>query len=131
MTETERMKSFCDRYGYVLDDTFVYDKTFQTRLITSKEWRELRHKIFNRYKGLDIFLYSVNGVNEDAYILHHIVPVKDNPLLMFDESNLIPLSNRTHALIHIAYTKSAVEKALLQEAQRRALSQTRKAGVAV
>lgn len=131
MTENERMKSFCDRYGYVLDDTFVYDKLFQTRLITSKEWKDLRHKIFDRYKGVDVFLYTVDGVDEDAYILHHIIPVKDNPLLMFDENNLIPVSNRTHALIHIGYTKSAVEKALLQEAQRRALYQVQKVGVAV
>lgn len=122
-SHTELLKDFCKRYRYDIKrlDSIVIDKKFTQRLSGYFGWKALRQDIFKRFYGLDVLRFVRDIETDDAYSLHHIIPVKDNPLLMFDERNLIPLSNSMHAKVHIAYTLSAYQKENMQKQLKSAL----------
>lgn len=122
-SHTELLKDFCKRYGYDIKrlDSIVIDKKFTRRLSGYFGWKALRQELFERFYGLDVFRFVRDIETDDAYSLHHIVPVKDNPYLMFDERNLIPLSNSVHAKVHIAYALSDYQKEKTQKQLKSAL----------
>lgn len=122
-SHTELLTDFCMRYGYDIAtlDKIPFDLRFKRRLGGYQGWKALRQDIFERFGYKDVLRYARDFEEEDAYILHHIIPVRDNPYLMFDERNLIPLSNSTHAKVHIAYTESDYVKERTQKQLKSAL----------
>lgn len=71
----------------------------------SKQWKKLREFISVKYKGLCLWSYYIDEsiILADAY--HHIVPIKDDWNKRLDIYNIIPLSNRSHNMIHDMYKK--------------------------
>ena len=122
-SHTELLTDFCMRYGYDIAtlDKITIDLRFKRRISGYQGWKALRQDIFERFGCKDVLRYSRDFEEEDAYILHHIIPVRDNPYLMFDERNLIPLSPSTHAKVHIAYTESDYVKERTQKQLKSAL----------
>ena len=83
---------------------FRRDKREQS-FYNSKQWKMLRDFIAVKYKGLCIWSYLIEDNIVSADVNHHIVPVKDDWSKRLDIYNIIPLSNRTHNMIHELYKK--------------------------
>jgi 5-methylcytosine-specific restriction endonuclease McrA len=76
------------------------------------------------YDGLDVLAMN-EGRIVPADTVHHIIPVKDDPSLFWDPSNLLPVSRESHAYIHSKYDESATAKndmILLLQSLRKPLS---------
>ena len=52
--------------------------------------------IKNKYNGLDFYELKVNNRIVKSKVVHHIIPMNDDPSRKFDEANLILLSIETH-----------------------------------
>ena len=81
----------------------------------TSEWDIKRTKIKNKFKGLDIYSYYINGVTEYGKIVHHIVEVKEDWSKRLDDDNLILLTDSNHKKIHKMMLKSSKDKIYIQE----------------
>jgi 5-methylcytosine-specific restriction enzyme A len=63
----------------------------------SKAWDFVRTKVYEREKGYcqrcSLFVFGRN-----AHV-HHIIPVKENPLLKLEENNLMLLCSKCHTIV--------------------------------
>lgn len=108
-SELIRIPTFMDRYKYlkldgiVGDSTFGFDRYINQSFYTSSVWRQLRSKIIVRDEGCDLAIPD-RPIAKTIFI-HHINPItlemfeEDDPLL-YDEDNLVCVSNDTHSAIH-------------------------------
>lgn len=109
-TELSRLKTFEERYEYLrLDgqvgkDTFGFDRIFNQRFYTSKEWRALRDFVIVRDNGCDLGIEG-HEIYGQKIIIHHMNPitiddiVKPSEYLMNPEY-LITTIHNTHNAIH-------------------------------
>lgn len=108
-SELRRLNTFEERFDYlslhssVGSSTFGFERWMNQAFYTSREWRDLRHKIIARDEGMDL---GVPGYEiYDKIIIHHIVPMTPedfeagNPL-MLEPDNLITTTHNTHNAIH-------------------------------
>lgn len=65
----------------------------------SRTWQKKRNEIVNRDNN-ECERCKGKGKYSKAECVHHIVPVKENPYLALEESNLISLCNDCHNLEH-------------------------------
>lgn len=72
----------------------------------SKEWESVRAAVIDMDDGIDVYLYMTQGIIEAADTVHHIVPLREGWDKRADVSNLISLSNRTHAEIEEKYKRN-------------------------
>jgi 5-methylcytosine-specific restriction endonuclease McrA len=75
----------------------------------SDEWIKTREFILNRFNYIDIYAYYVEGKILVANTVHHIIELNDDWNKRLDLSNLIPLSDSSHNIIHVAYKTNKVE----------------------
>jgi hypothetical protein len=87
-----------------------YDKTIRQGrdkiyhdFYQSKEWQITREIVLNKYNGIDVYAYYVEGLIQYANTVHHIEEIKDDWGLRLDLYNLIPLTDSTHKKIHGLY----------------------------
>lgn len=87
-----------------------YDKTKRdkdsVKFYNSTMWKNTRAYVLDRFNYIDVYQYYINKVLVPADTVHHIVELKDNWDRRYDVSNLIPLSDSTHMMIHGEYNKS-------------------------
>jgi hypothetical protein len=108
-SELIQLPSFEERFRYlslrgqVGRETFGFDRYLNQKFYTSREWRNLRHKIIVRDNGCDM---GVDGfeIHESIYI-HHLNPmtvadVESSDPRILDPDNLISVTHRTHNAIH-------------------------------
>lgn len=94
-------------------DLYNRDKE-STKIYRDKRWGKLTQKCKSKFVGLDIYqLYKYNKIVYGE-LSHHIIEVKENKDRVFDISNLIYVSNKSHAEIHTAYKKSKEDKLAMQ-----------------
>ncbi|NFM25162.1 endonuclease [Clostridium sporogenes] len=90
-------------------DLYNRDKE-STKIYRDKHWMKLTQQCKSRFNGLDIYqLYKYDKIIYGE-LSHHIIEVKENKDRVFDISNLIYVSNKSHAEIHTAYKKSKEDK---------------------
>lgn len=77
-------------------------------------WKIKRAAILEQYHFMDALVFYQTGTIVPAEMVHHIEPLQDAPELWLRDENLIPLSNRSHALVEAAYDDPATR----QEMQR-------------
>lgn len=108
-SELRRLETFEERFEYlslrgsVGESTFGSNRWINQQFYTSREWRDLRHKIIARDYGMDL---GVDGYEIfDKIIIHHLNPITAEDLEMgnpciFDPDNLITTTHNTHNAIH-------------------------------
>lgn len=94
-------------------DLYNRDKE-STKIYRDKQWGKLTQQCKSKFNGLDIYqLYKYNKIVKGE-LSHHIKEVKEDKNRVFDISNLIYVSNKSHAEIHTAYKKSKEDKLAMQ-----------------
>lgn len=74
-----------------------------TAFYHSQEWVKLQPVILERYHGLDLWAYYDDHKIAKAEMVHHILPVRTNWSDRLSIGNLIPLSDRNHAMVEQLY----------------------------
>lgn len=92
------------RESYRMYDEKKRDKKAHAFYLSS-EWQTLRDVILKRYAGIDLYLYYTTGVIEKANTVHHIIEVNEDSGRKLDDSNLFPVTQKTHEKIHRMYQK--------------------------
>jgi len=94
--EAERQKRYDDTVRHTRDAAL---NTFYL----SKEWEAKRAYIIRLYKGIDIYAYYIKHSIETATMVHHIKPLRADWALRLLDTNLIPLSAKSHGEIEKLY----------------------------
>lgn len=94
-----------------------YDKQARNRntaaIYHDPRWLSVRNLTIATYGGLDLVMLRKHKLML-ATLVHHIIPVEDDPNRAFDVANLIPVSSKTHAKIHKIYNSGEKNKKNLQ-----------------
>jgi hypothetical protein len=110
-SEMIKLPTFEERYRYlrihgkVGMDTFGYDRVFNQRFYTSKEWRMVRNHVIARDGCCDLACPDrYIGEGEKIYI-HHLNPITITDInkkteLLLEPEFLITTVHRTHNAIH-------------------------------
>lgn len=69
----------------------------------SKEWTALHDMVKDRFHGMDAYEWCVNHCIVPGTIVHHIIPLAEDPEGCADLDNLILLSAKTHKMVHDQY----------------------------
>lgn len=80
----------------------------------SKAWKELTKLCKLKANGLDLYELETNNKVVKGTLSHHIEELQDNRDRALDISNLIWISDKTHALIHKEYNKDEQSKRKMQ-----------------
>lgn len=94
-----------------------YDKLKRNKdraaFYASPSWATLKRAAKARAYGLDeLRLYQGRMVPGD--VVHHIIPITDDPGRALDADNLICVSNQTHRYIHAQYDRGGKAKKEMQ-----------------
>lgn len=109
--ELIRLKTFEERFQYLKcpgkigEDTFGYNRWVNQKFYTSPEWRNFRNKIIVRDDGCDMALKNYKIPDGEIIHIHHINPMTIEDILnrnpkIFDENNVVCVSELTHKAIH-------------------------------
>ena len=69
----------------------------------SSQWRKLRADVLEDYQNVCLYTFYTEGRAVVANCVHHIIEIMEDDTLAYEVSNLIPLSNDKHKLIHELY----------------------------
>lgn len=115
------MKISC-RYCGIVDKPHICTRRKRTRdrtrkdnkVYDSKEYRKARKKVLETYNGICLWSLYVDGQIVKADVTHHIVEVLDDITKGKSYDNLIPLSNKSHDIVHRLYkiNKEAIQNIL-------------------
>lgn len=100
---------------------FKRDKRLQ-RFRASDEWKRIRQEVIERDEGLDQYVLHETGELKAGFSVHHIVPLSEDWSRRTDPSNLITLSDDTHASIEYKYKtkqRAALQSLLFSIVQER------------
>lgn len=100
---------------------FKRDKRLQ-RFRASDEWKRIRQEVIERDEGLDQYVLHETGELKAGFSVHHIVPLSEDWSRRTDTSNLITLSDDTHASIEYKYKtkqRAALQSLLFSIVQER------------
>lgn len=92
-------------YGTVGADIFGFDRQFNQKFYSSKEWRDVREYVFYRDRGCDLGIEGYDILAARARIIHHIEPmtledIQQGSSKLLDPNNLITTTAWTHKIIH-------------------------------
>lgn len=115
-SELCRLRTFEERYEYlrlrgdVGKETFGYDRIFNQRFYTSKEWERVRNFVITRDLGCDLGIpgYEIKGM---SIYIHHMNPITLEDIecrteILLDPEYLITTCHSTHNAIH--YGRDAI-----------------------
>lgn len=96
-----------------------YDKKYRNKenanVYSGKTWRtKVRPHIMQIYQGFDLYLMCKAHRLVNADMVHHIIEVSEDYSKRYEFSNLIPLTNKTHAFISKIYEQGGEPKRRLQ-----------------
>ncbi|MBW9154871.1 HNH endonuclease [Clostridium tagluense] len=96
-----------------------YDKFSRNKdsasFYASKPWRKVTKSCKSKFNGIDIYEYYVNKQMVYGSLSHHIIEIVEDKSKSLDISNLIYLSDSTHALVHVEYKSCEQDKKSMQE----------------
>lgn len=108
-SELIKMESFEERFRYlklngqVGMDTFGYDRVFNQRFYSSREWHNVRNQVIVRDNGCDLGVegYELYG----GIFIHHLNPIMLDDIrnatdILLNPEYLITTCHRTHNAIH-------------------------------
>jgi len=95
-SEAERQKAYDTKVRKVRDKEY-------TGFYHSPEWQRMRDYIIKRYDGIDLYAFDIDHKIVSATMVHHIVEIKESFMSRLNISNLIPLSDTSHAKINTMY----------------------------
>lgn len=83
--------------------SFGAERQLNQVLYTSKEWRDLRHRIIARDQGRELAMPGYEL--EKDIVVHHLNPITVQDVMnradsLFDPENLVCISRKYHNLIH-------------------------------
>lgn len=117
------LPTFIERFEYlklrgsVGAETFGCDRIFNQRFYNSTEWKRCRNRIIARDLGCDLGVdrYDILG----RVIIHHINPINIRDIetrsgKLFDEDNLICVSEKTHEAIHYGDSRLLVTEPVIR-----------------
>ena len=87
----------------------------------SKEWAAIHQMVKERFHGVDAYEWEVHHRIVPGTIVHHIVPLAEDPESESDPDNLILLSAKSHRKVHDLYKtdkKQYVQKMLFEICQK-------------
>lgn len=102
--------TFEERFDYLKLNGFVGDCTFggyrylNQNIYRSKRWKKVRDSVIIRDNGCDLAIDD--RIIGGRIIVHHINPLtiddlkEENTFKLFNEENLVCVSNNTHEAIH-------------------------------
>lgn len=110
-SELSRLRTFEERfdylklYGSVGVDTFGFDRIFNQRFYTSKEWRDVRDYVIVRDSGCDLGIEGREIYGRKGIIIHHLNPIRLEDIerrtdILLDPEFLITTTHNTHNAIH-------------------------------
>lgn len=103
-------RTFEERFNYLKLSGFVGDCTFggyrylNQNIYRSKRWKKVRDSVIIRDNGCDLAIED--RIIGGRIIVHHINPLtiddlkEENTFKLFNEENLVCVSNNTHEAIH-------------------------------
>ena len=108
-TELSKLKTFEDRFDYLVESGLVGDQTFGgSRFLNqdfyrSKEWKKIRDQVIIRDNGCDLAILD-RPIN-DRIIIHHMIPLRREDILyrtpfLIDPEYMICVSHQTHNALH-------------------------------
>ena len=96
-----------------------YDRTHRDKakaaLYSSADWKRLASFARQRAGYKDEYLAMYQGRLEPGSVIHHIRPLEDDMGAAYDTENLVCVSQRTHRMIHDAYSESVERKREMQK----------------
>ena len=112
MPQGERCECQRTRHG-------VYDREHRDNakaaLYYSATWKRLASFARKRAGYKDEYLATYRGRLEPGSVIHHIRPLEDDMGAAYDAENLVCVSQRTHRMIHDAYSESEERKRAMQK----------------
>lgn len=101
--------------GVVGRETFGYDRIFNQKFYTSKEWRNFRNYIIDRDNGCDLGIKDHEIADGVQIFIHHINPItlddiENHTELLLDPFNAITTIHRTHLAIHYGDKELLIDK---------------------
>lgn len=79
----------------------------------SSAWKKCRRDVRLKYMDYDIWMLAIGElVKCDKPFIHHVIPKKEAPDLIFDIDNLVTVSKESHEQIHYAYEHGSMEAAI-------------------
>lgn len=123
-SELSKFTTFDDRFDYLkLDgqvgkDTFGFDRIFNQKFYTSREWRALRDFVIIRDNGCDL---GVEGheIYGQKFIIHHLNPISLEDIenktdFLMDPEYLITTVHSTHNAIHYGDSNLLIVKPIIR-----------------
>lgn len=109
-SELSKLATFKERFNYlslngqVGKDTFGFDRIFNQKFYTSKEWRHIRDLVIVRDNGCDLGIEGYDIVGQNL-IIHHINPISLEDIesksdILLNPEYLITTTHNTHNAIH-------------------------------
>lgn len=109
-SELSKLTTFKERFNYlslsgqVGKDTFGFDRIFNQKFYTSKEWRHIRDLVIVRDNGCDLGMEGYDIVGQNL-IIHHINPISLEDIesksdILLNPEYLITTTHNTHNAIH-------------------------------
>lgn len=91
--------------GTVGVETFGFDRVFNQKFYTSKEWRDLRNFIIVRDNGCDLGVDEHDIPEGVSIFIHHMNPImlydiQNRTEILLDPNYLITTIHKTHLAIH-------------------------------
>lgn len=109
-TELIKLNTFEERYEYLrLDgrvgkETFGFDRIFNQRFYTSREWQMIRDYVITRDNGCDLAMTG-HDIYGQRIIIHHMNPISLEDIerksdILLNPEYLITTIHNTHEAIH-------------------------------
>ena len=109
-SELIRLPTFEERFEYlklggkVGKDTFGFDRIFNQKFYTSKEWKRVRDFVIIRDNGCDL-AHEDHTIYGSKIIIHHMNPIslediENNTDILLNPEYLITTIHNTHNAIH-------------------------------
>ena len=122
--ELSRLTTFEDRFEYLrLDgqvgrDTFGFDRIFNQKFYTSREWRALRDFVIIRDNGCDLGIEG-HEINGKKIIIHHLNPITLDDIanktdFLMNPEYLITTIHNTHNAIHYGDSSLLIGKPIVR-----------------
>lgn len=117
---TEKRCSECEKkYKSFLNENKKVSEN--EKFYKTNKWKKLSNFVRDKYKGLDLYELKINNKIVKSKVVHHIIPIKDDPTKKWDLENLIPVSLKTHRFLENLYNtekKEKIQKNLLELVKR-------------
>ena len=84
----------------------------------SKSYKKNRKRVLNDYDNLCLWSLYIVGRVEVAEETHHIIEILEDETKAEDYNNLIPLTIKSHDIVHEYYNRGGIVKEKVQELLR-------------